>query len=276
MTGQSIQIFEAGVLRRYLDRPERYRVEDSAIDGSITTRDEFYLNASERDRGDETVYLRYDKRRLADGRQALVAWPPDFEGLSEKHRLHWESWEVKNPTFMPRNRDPEFDLAVRQNLDGEFVDVPDDPIYAVWEGLRAVNRIWPIFRHEENRHLIVPHLNNESDYSQSHNELRKLQPPDNLDVKQTKSLLKTLGVDLGPDDKPFQLFRQLMGRLGVSDRIEPFERVSAARSPATHEIRDFRHTSVNYVDRFKGDCREVAESLGALAQALAAADTEKE
>ena len=123
------QYFWPDVLRWYTDHPERWTVEDSTIDGTILVRDRYFLSLPEETRDEETfARLRYDKRRLRDGRQVLLPWPPDFDALPQKERLRWEPHGVDNPEFA--ENDPEFEAAVRQNLQAEDIETPDDPIFA--------------------------------------------------------------------------------------------------------------------------------------------------
>jgi len=263
--------FSPDVLRWYTDHPERWTVEDSTIDGTILVRDQYVLSLSEETRDEETfARLRYDKRRLRDGGQVLLPWPPDFDALPHKERLRWEPHKVDNPEFA--ENDPEFEAAVRQNLLAEDIE-PDDPIFQVSEALRRINRLQPLFRYEENPYLMYPHLNNEKNYSESHNELRKLTGPDGFNVKEIKNLLRRLGVSFTKDDKSWGLFKTLVRTLAgdrASGILGPLESIPRKRSPLAHEIRKFQHTGDDYVDMFKGDCRDVARALDALADFLEA------
>ena len=266
------QYFWPDVLRWYTDHPERWTVEDSTIDGTILVRDRYFLSLPEETRDEETfARLRYDKRRLRDGRQVLLPWPPDFDALPEKERLRWEPHGVDNPEFA--ENDPEFEAAVRQNLQAEDIETPDDPIFDISQALRRINRLRPLFRYEENPYLMYLHLNNEKNYSESHNQLRKLVGPDGFNVKQIKNLLTCLGVGFTKDDKPWALFKTLVMTLAGdrhTDILGPLERIPRKRSPLTHEIRKFQHTGDDYVEMFKRDCRDVARALDVLADSLEA------
>ena len=266
------QYFWPDVLRWYTDHPERWTVEDSTIDGTILVRDQYFLSLSEETRDEETfARLRYDKRRLRDGRQVLLPWPPDFDALPQKERLRWEPHGVDNPEFA--ENDPEFEAAVRQNLQAEDIETPDDPIFDISQALRRINRLRPLFRYEENPYLMYLHLNNEKNYSESHNELRKLTGPDGFNVKEIKNLLKHLAVSFTKEEKPWALFKTLVVTLvgdHHTDILEPLERIPRKRSPLAHETRKFEHTGNDYVDMFKGDCRDVARALDALAHLLEA------
>jgi len=171
--------FELGVLKRYLDQQERWRVEDSVMGGVIVTTDDYYLSVPENRRQTEAnVYVEYGKRTLKSGDKVVVAILKDLAALPPKEQKYWESFETDSLQFA--SSDPDFDKFTSQEFDGEFIE-PDDPLEGVRERVTAINNMFlpdKMFKNDGyNPHLKHPVLNNRKSYCQAHNELWKLIGP---------------------------------------------------------------------------------------------------
>jgi hypothetical protein len=269
------QCYLIAVLRAYADQPEKYRIDDDVTSGVILTRDAYSLSLP-KGTGERQSFaqLRYDKRRLADGGQALLVWPPDFEHLPTRDRAHWESFVIQSPEF--QEHDPEFEMALRQNFGGEFVDA-GDPIVALRESIEDVNRSVPLFRRSENPELTYPFLNNQKDYSASHRELYKLIGPDNIDQREVKQILTSLGIAFDPSAKTMALFRQLarslLGQTAGKVLSEALNDHLKARAFTTHDVTNWQPTAADYIDKFREECGLVAQAIAALGLALRRAQT---
>ncbi len=114
--------FSSGALDFYRKHPDRYSLQESDFDVSISLRDKYWLQLTDDEKDREHGYLQCNKRKLTDGRQALVPWPLDFKKVMGEHLERWESFEIDQPQFDAPDNDPAYLNAVNQNIHGKFLD----------------------------------------------------------------------------------------------------------------------------------------------------------
>lgn len=271
MSESTLRAFEPGVLDRYTREPEKYRVEDNVMCGTIEARKTYLDTVPVNRRRLEHVTLGYDKRRLADGTISIRPQLLDFDRLPSKHKQHWRSWEIANPKYLPVWADRDYQRAFEQNYLGQFVEA-NDSLIEVSTILSHLAKKHEIYKKAENPNLRYPLLNNAKSYSESHNELRKLVGPDNMNVKRIKAYLRQFEIEFTDDERAWSLFKKLVRFVGdpiAAEILGPIEKCSRERSLVAHEI-EMEPSSVDedYLYTFRFDCDQVANALDRLSLKL--------
>jgi len=261
-----LRYFETGVLDQYAREPEKFIVDDTVIGGSVQTRTEYVRRLPNAQVRPNSVSIGYNKRKLVDGRVAIEPILFDWQALPRRHKQHWCSWEIRRPKFSSFDRD--YQKAWAQNYGGEFVQI-NDSVMEVGEIVEYVAARYGIYKRGSNPALAYPFLNNAKSYSESHNELRKLVGPDNMDAGRLSWYLRFFKLTYDENLKTWGLFKQLVtGVCGEDiDRIlKPLEKCSKERSLIAHEVQDNPVVmDFDFIYEFRCDCADVADALDRLA-----------
>jgi hypothetical protein len=267
--------FELGVLKRYLDQPEKYRVQDSVIGGSVVTGDEYYLSVAENERRAQTICVEYGKRRLRRGGTAVRVILKDLAALPERAQKYWESFELATPEFAPS--DPDFQTFFRRTFQAEFVD-DDDPLRLIHELVAATNGIFAprkLFKNDShNPDLKYPVLNNRKSYCTAHNELWKVIGPDSLNRSLIERWLvrRNEPLSLGKGERSLSKLKRLLASFdgSVADDLLPaFEVCRTARVEHAHKIKPSGLPAEDYLERFRQECTALVDELDRIRGLLA-------
>lgn len=264
--------FSVEVLRKYLDPPEVYDVDDSVAGGILTLDADFENQLSEAELDARWFdKVRFGKRRLQNGKTAVSALLHDLAELPQFEQSHWHAHELDEPDFAAE--DVDFARFVARNYEGRFIDY-DDPLQKALDSISEVNHICgeeQLFRKEGNPYLSYPVLNTYKDFCDRCSELYKVIGPDSLNSRVIKKLLAEQYGLSAPDFKHKESGRpmsaqQLLGLLGarvqpVAQFVEVLKTIKNHRISADHRIVEPQGSDSNYIEDFRSICVDLHASL---------------
>jgi hypothetical protein len=215
--------------------------------------------------------VRHGRRRLANGRSAVLAIYKDLASLDEAQQRYWNGFEIANPETA--TSDLNYSRYLLRTFEGAFVDY-ENPLENFFEAVRFVNRKFdglPFFRNTENSHLRIPVANTEKTFYDSCSELFKLIGPDSLVAPTIKKMLVD---DFGTTDEElihkksgrtlstFQQLELLESKAGIEPKATTvIDEVKTYRLRADHGIVSPTSSTTNYVEKFHALCDDIAYAL---------------
>lgn len=267
----SLRFFKQEVLKKYFEQPEKYYSHDDIINGRIGTRDQYYFSLPEATRGQGKgiiSQIRYGKRKLKNGDIAIAVILNDLSRLSLREQLYWASFEIDSPNFA--EQDEEYDKFIRQSFLAEWIDYKD-PLKQIVEAVKSINDLcvkkykMNLFKKYENPRLKYPLFNNKGNYVEAHKELWKIVGSFNKPL--LEELIKKRSIK-EPDNykklKEFGLLKLVLSNLENDKKkiiIEPFEECNKNRCIDAHDIDEAQIEKIDYITKYKEDCKKLAKSL---------------
>lgn len=269
--------FKSEVLRKYLDHPEFFDVENTVVGGHINHRSSYIsaLNSDELEKLD-AIFIRFGKRKLLGGTVTITTIMYDLADLPEPEQRYWHANEIDYPKF--NQDDPDFEVYWGRSVMGAFLD-DNDPLTRVLNTINDINEFLDskLFAQEKNLYLSYPAINTYKNFSDSCSELYKLIGPDSLVEKKLKELLQTHFGNSQADFKhpesgrpiaKLDLFRRLCLALELPDLPEAINEIKAHRVSADHKIIDPQLPEQDYIADFRRVTQRLADDLEVLLEKL--------
>jgi hypothetical protein len=270
--------FSVEVLRKYLDHPELFYVEDTMSGGNITSNPDYMSKFSydELEKID-LISIDFGKRKLANGSVAVTALLIDLSRLHETEQKYWNSFEISEPVFA--YVDSDYEKYFRRNFNGEWVDY-NDPLGKCLLEIISINSLSglskKLFRNGQNPHLTYPILNTYKNFCDCCSELYKLVGPDNINIDAIKKILidyfKYSDNDFvhksGRQLSTLQVLEQLLTKLEDMRLLKTIKDVESYRIAADHKITEPESDNVDYIQNFRTICEELLDGLGVFSKRL--------
>ncbi len=263
--------FSLNVLKKYLDHPEIYDIEDTVAGGMLTSNAEYLeILEANNEEIEGIIFIRYGKRLLVNDQVIVSAILHDLSEMPASEQRHWHAHELEEPSFA--QNDPDFEKFLKRNFEAEWIDY-DDPLEKVIAEISRLNGSTEgnLFTRQQNAYLVYPVTNTYKNFCDSCSELYKLVGPDNINNEFIKNLLvKHFGCvdteffhsESGRPLSKIQLLKLLAQNLNSDNRlIDVIEEIKEHRVSADHRIIEPKNASVNYVAEFRRICEDLFSAL---------------
>jgi hypothetical protein len=263
--------FRSEVLRKYLDHPEVYDVDNTVASGSIHLSSSYLctLNGAALEKM-EFGFLRFGKRLLSDGNVSVSVIMHDLAQLPVAEQRYWHSYEIDQPIFA--SQDPDFVTFFRRSFEAEFLD-DNDPLEQALGEISKINSLLlenRLYSQESNCHLSYPVVNTYKSFCDSCSELYKLVGPDSMIEKTIRALLQTyfgysqtgfIHKESGRSIGKLELFKRLCEEMNSSDLAAVIDEIKGHRITADHRIISPQLSDQNYITEFRRITQQLYENL---------------
>jgi hypothetical protein len=263
--------FRSEVLRKYLDHPEIYDVDNTVASGSIHLCSSYLSNLSREDlERIEFGLLRFGKRLLSDGNETVSVIMHDLAELPIDEQRYWHSYEIDQPEFA--SQDPDFATFFKRSFEAEFLD-DNDPLEQALGEISKINSLLlenKLYSQQSNRHLSYPVINTYTSFCDSCRELYKVVGPDIFIEKTIQNILQTyfgysqtnfIHQESGRPIGKLELFKRLCKEMNLSNLADVIDEIKENRVSADHRIISPQLSAQNYITEFRRITQQLHENL---------------
>lgn len=275
-----LSYFSPSVLQKYLSSPEKYNIQSSLCGGFISSNENYLSNLSEKQKKKEQInIIRYGKRKISDGKQAITGILEDLSKLPEADQRHWHLAEIEDPDISLF--DPDYHKFHLKFYNSTSVNMYN-PLQGICETLKKINalsNVGKLFKNINSDDLKYPVNKKYDDFCSSCDKLYKVIGPENMssDILQ-KYLSKNynyqkedfIDTKLGQPLTNEQLFRKLLNEVGfLTCSVDKLIReINNHKIPQDHRILTSRFKSPDYLTEYKKLCQSLLISFNILYQIL--------